>query len=43
MQAGTWIGSPTPAVATMPVPITDANQFGPKFLIRSASVVMDRH
>src|SRR5215218_260113 len=37
---GTCTGNVTPAVATMPVPITDANQLGPKCCSRASSVVM---
>ena len=40
---GTCTGSVTPAVATMPVPITDANQLGPKFCNRASSVVIAAH
>jgi hypothetical protein len=40
LSPGTWTGSVTPAVATMPVPITEANQLGPKFYSRANSVVM---
>jgi hypothetical protein len=35
--------SVTPAVATIPVPMTEANQFGPKFCSRAISVVMAQH
>ncbi len=42
-RPGTCTGSVTPAVATMPVPITEANQLGPKFLSRVSSVVMAEH
>jgi len=33
-SSGTWNGRVTAAFATMPVPITEANQFGPRLQMR---------